>query len=217
MITLYGVGGPNVAKTRASLLFKGLDFDQVPVDLIRKSDTFRQLTPIGRIPFISDDGLVVHDSLFIAEYLDRKYPDRPLLLPAALEYRVKAYTVFGLLERLFTIAAPLVAARLGFFELIDTPTAACSGYYRIDDNLSESLEAELKRRLGSLVALLDGSNCFAGGPATQADFAVFAFLMLLHQIGIPLGTLGDWMSYKAIEKPFDSMFANDNLRGELAI
>ena len=32
----------------------------------------------GLVPVIEDDGLVVADSTVILEYLDRRYPDRPL-------------------------------------------------------------------------------------------------------------------------------------------
>lgn len=207
MITLYGVVGPNVAKTRASLLFKQLKFLHVNVDLINQSDEFRKLTPIGRIPVISDDGTVVCDSLFIAEYLDRKYPHSPRLLPERLELRVKAYTIFALLERLYTIASPLMATALGFFDLVDPVTGACSGYYPVEEDLRSELASALEERLQSLDALLGGDAYFAGPTCSQADFAVFAFLSLLTQIGVGAGAIANWMNERTQEFPFDDMFA----------
>lgn len=209
MITLYGLRGPNVAKTRASLLYKHLQFEHVSVDLVHKSDEFLNLTPIGRIPLIFDEGIIVHDSLFIAEYLDRKYPDAPILLPQLLEERVRAYTIFGLLERMFTIAAPLVAQRLGFFMLLDHTAAACSGYYPINAELALNLEGQLRRYLISLFRMFGGPEYFTGQCPTQADFAVFAFLSLLVEIEISPDPLSGWFERRKLEFPFNEMFATE--------
>lgn len=209
MITLYGVSGPNVAKARASLLFKGLAFDEVDVDLIRKSQEFLRLTPIGRVPLIYDDGMIVHDSLFIAEYLDRRCPKTFPLLPEALDDRTRAYTIVARLERLFNIAAPLVAKRLGFFDLVDPPTAACSGYYLINDAMAGELELRLRQNLCSLATLLDDGDHVDRPAAPYAEFAVFAFLTLLAQIGVCTDPLSDWMLRRTTSFPFDKMFAAD--------
>jgi glutathione S-transferase len=211
VITLYGVAGPNVAKTRASLLRKKLGFEHVAVDLINQSDEFRQLTPIGRVPVISDNGLIVHDSLFIAEYLDRQYPDLPRLLPEELPLRVKAYTIFALLERLFTIASPIVATTLGFFDLVDQARAACSGYYPTKKPLRAKLKAALTEKIQTLAAMLEDGNYFTGRACMQPDFAVFAFMTLLSQIGIAAGPLDDWMTKRKSEFPFSEMFATDDV------
>jgi glutathione S-transferase len=207
VITLYGVSGPNVAKSRASLLSKKLAFEHVGVDLINQSDEFRRLTPIGRIPVISDGGLVVHDSLFIAEYLDRQYPDLTQLLPENLALRVKAYTIFALLERLFTIASPIVAMSLGFFDVVDPTRAACSGYYRTTDSLRVKLKSNLADKIQSLADLLGEETYFTGQSSMQADFAVFAFMTLLGEIGIGAGPLDAWVNERKSEFPFSEMFA----------
>lgn len=209
MITLYGVGGPNVAKARASLLFKGLAFDEIDVDLVNKSEEFLNLTPIGRVPVISDDGLIVHDSLFVAEFLDRRYSATFPLLPEALERRVKAYTTIALLERLFTIAAPLVAKRLSFFDLVDPPTAACSGYYLIGDAMAGELEVHLRQGLCRLATLLEDGDYFGSAAAPYAEFAVFAFLQFLTQIGICTDPLTDWILRRTTVFPFNEMFKAD--------
>lgn len=207
MITLYGVAGPNVAKTRASLLFKELQFQHVGVDLVHQSDEFRHLTPVRRIPVICDDGVVVCDSLFIAEYLDRKYPEARRLLPESLELRVKAYTTFAMLERLFTIASPLVARALGFFDLVEPVFAACSGYHTVSDGLQDDLALVLGEKLEVLAGLLAGQTYFAGETCSQPDFAVFALLSLLSQIGVSAGSLSNWMTQRTTEFPFNVMFA----------
>jgi glutathione S-transferase len=217
MITLYGVVGPNVAKTRASLLLKKLDFEHVGVDLIQQSEEFRRLTPIGRVPVICDDGVIVRDSLFIAEYLDRKYPETPNLLPEVLTQRVKAYTIFALLERTYTIASPLVAKRLGFFDLVDPVRAACSGYYPVDESMAEEIESRLRDNIEPFQELLGKEKYFTGRTGMQADFAVFAFMTLLKQIDISAGPLDDWMDERRSEFPFCEMFATDKVAVSRAI
>lgn len=210
MITLYGVGGPNVAKTRASLLFKRVEFEHVDVDLVHQSDEFRELTPVGRVPVIRDQETVVCDSLFIAEYLDRRFPEAPRLFPEHLELRVRAYTTFALLERLYTIASPLVARAFGFLDLVEPVFAACSGYYPVSDSLRSELAGALNDKLEVLSRLLGDRTYFAGETCSQADFAAFALITYLQQIGLVAGPLADWAIARQDEFPFNAMFAPAN-------
>jgi len=74
MITIYGMQSPHVARVRAALLQKGLEFQHVSVN-IGKSEEFNKITPVGKIPVMEDsDGTVIWDSLNIIDYLDKKYP-----------------------------------------------------------------------------------------------------------------------------------------------
>ena len=130
MIKLYGTQGPNVAKTRAGLTLKQLDFKHVEVNIVDPPSAFRELTPIRKIPVVQDGDFVVNDSLAIAEYLDRQYPDAYSLFPETLQARVSTYTIIALLERAFLTIAPVVAKELGFFALGEA-RAACSGYHEM--------------------------------------------------------------------------------------
>ncbi|HXZ67290.1 MAG TPA: glutathione S-transferase N-terminal domain-containing protein [Alphaproteobacteria bacterium] len=68
---------PFVWRTKLALLLKGFEIDDVPTTYtgIRRmlDGTYR------RLPVIDDNGTIVPDSLFIADYLDEKYPERPPL------------------------------------------------------------------------------------------------------------------------------------------
>jgi maleylpyruvate isomerase len=84
MTTLYGYFRSSAAyRVRIALNLKDLDFDQVPVNLIKgeqRSETFRAHNPQGLVPaLVTDDGTTLTQSLAICEYLDERHPEPPLL------------------------------------------------------------------------------------------------------------------------------------------
>ena len=69
-------------KTRIALLEKGLQWETTWVDLAKgeqKKPEYLAINPVGKVPALIDDGVVVHDSTIINEYLEDKYPSTPLL------------------------------------------------------------------------------------------------------------------------------------------
>ena len=205
MITLYGTQGPNVAKTRAGLILKELPYSQIEVDIVNPSTEFARLTPIKKIPVIRDDEIVVADSLFIAEYLDRAYSDAYPLLPSDLEVRMRVYTIIALLDRAFTTIAPMVAASSGFFSFGEE-RAACSGYHAVSNDVESALLKCFEGQIGYLEQVLDDRCRFVGSQTTQADVAVFAFLHTARHTGLNTGSLEDWYSDVESKMPFDEMF-----------
>ena len=83
-ITLYDLQlasgctiSPFVWRTKYALAHKGFDIDIVPggfTGILERTGGHSE-----RVPVIVDDGEWVLDSWVIAEYLDEKYPDRPML------------------------------------------------------------------------------------------------------------------------------------------
>jgi len=70
---------PFVWATKYAIAHKGLDMEIVPGGFTGIME--RTGGRSERLPAIVDDGEWVLDSWLIAEYLDRKYPDRPALIP----------------------------------------------------------------------------------------------------------------------------------------
>jgi len=71
-----------VRKTRITLLEKGLQWDTTWLDLPsgeHKKPEYLAINPVGKVPALIDDGVVVHDSTIINEYLEDKHPQPPLL------------------------------------------------------------------------------------------------------------------------------------------
>jgi len=76
MITVYGIHSPHVYRLRATLIFKGLKFQHVSVNLSKRSQEFIDLSPVGKIPVLKDeDGTVVMSSmdLNVFGYADTEY------------------------------------------------------------------------------------------------------------------------------------------------
>ncbi|AQU84121.1 MULTISPECIES: maleylacetoacetate isomerase [unclassified Halomonas] len=93
MTTLYGYFRSSaVYRVRIALNLKGLDYDQVPVNLVKGeqlSGDYLARNPQGLVPsLVLDDSSVISQSLAICEYLDEVHPT-PALLPVAALARVR--------------------------------------------------------------------------------------------------------------------------------
>lgn len=72
---------PFARKVRIVLLEKNLPFETLVVDFsgARPSELLA-VSPLGKVPaFVDEDGTTVFDSTVIAEYLEDRYPDPPML------------------------------------------------------------------------------------------------------------------------------------------
>lgn len=77
-------------RVRIALGLKGLDYEAVPVHLVRDGGEHRRpeyldLNPAGLVPAMEDAGQVLTQSLAIIEYLDETHPQARLLPEGALD------------------------------------------------------------------------------------------------------------------------------------
>jgi maleylacetoacetate isomerase len=78
-------------RVRIALALKGLEANQIPVNLIRDGGeqhmpAYRAINPQGRVPALrTDDGALLVQSPAIIEYLEERYPQQPLLPVDTLE------------------------------------------------------------------------------------------------------------------------------------
>ena len=81
-------------RVRIALALKGLDYDYLPVHLVRKehlAEPYAALSPSRLVPLLQDGDAWVTQSLAIIEYLDETHPLPPLLPADALgRARVRA-------------------------------------------------------------------------------------------------------------------------------
>jgi len=110
MLKLY-IGNKNYSSwsMRSWVLLKqaGIDFDEVMVrfDSFDGGSAFKQtiesLSPAGRVPVLVDDGLVVWDTLAIAEYLAEKFPGKQVW-PREAKDRARARSICAEMHSGFT-------------------------------------------------------------------------------------------------------------------
>jgi len=86
---------PYVQRAAISMLEKGVQFDQVYVDLSDKPTWFRMISPLGKVPLLKVGEEVIFESAVILEYLEETQP-HPLLPGDPLERaRQRAWIEFG--------------------------------------------------------------------------------------------------------------------------
>lgn len=89
--TVYGATlSPFVRKTVVALIEKGLDYDLKFVDPNNKPANFEELSPLGKIPVLTEDDLCLSDSAVITQYLEEANPNTTPIYPASPEASAKA-------------------------------------------------------------------------------------------------------------------------------
>jgi glutathione S-transferase len=156
---LYNVNLSNFAtKSRLVIYEKGANVEIVPIPGAGPSSPeYRAINPLGKIPCLDADGVIIAESETINEYLEEKFPS-PRLMPASPEgkARVRAFTRFHDLY----LEPPL---RAMFAHL--NPKA------RDEKVVTEKL-AEVQGRLDQLEAMLAPDGFAAGADFTLADCAL---------------------------------------------
>ena len=94
---LYGYFRSSAAfRVRIALNLKGLEYETVPVHLLKdggqqRSEAYKALNPTGLVPTLVDGELAIGQSMAILEYLEDTHPEPSLLPPdAAGRARVRA-------------------------------------------------------------------------------------------------------------------------------
>jgi maleylacetoacetate isomerase/maleylpyruvate isomerase len=85
MIKLYSSWRSTAAyRVRLALNIKQVSYTQIPVHLVKEGGEqhkpeYSDINPQKLVPTMVDDGTVIGQSMAILEYLEEKYPQRPLL------------------------------------------------------------------------------------------------------------------------------------------
>lgn len=210
---------PFCDKVRRILHVKGLAYS---IDEIRVSQAgrVRRLSPAGKLPAMSYDGVVVADSTTIADFLEERHPDPPLtpadpaqagLMRILEDWADEALYFLELTMRLtWDTNAPhvmprLLAAEPAFLRAalsrpVKTALQGVSRTQGVGRKPRDAFLQDLDHLLDSLAALLNGRDWLVGEKLSRADIAVFAQLACIRetQEGGPRITqrlgLANWMA-----------------------
>jgi glutathione S-transferase len=179
MITLYDYElSGNCYKIRLVLHILGVEYETVPIDFYpgraHKSGRFLRINPLGQLPAIDDEGLVLRDTKAILVYLASRYDPRGTWYPRddpSLLGEITQWTAFA-----DEITRTASAARLheGMFYELDVESAR-RGAHRLFRILDEHLWFSEQEDRDWI--------CAAAHP-TIADIACFPYVMLSEEGGI---------------------------------
>ena len=80
MLTLYDADRcPFCARVRIVLAEKGVEYEDVQIDLADRPAWLYEKNPLGKVPVLEEGAFVLPESPVIMEYLDERYPEPPLL------------------------------------------------------------------------------------------------------------------------------------------
>jgi glutathione S-transferase len=172
----YASGSPWAWRVHIALEEKGIAYEPVLVTFssgdLKKPD-YLAMNPHGKVPVLRDGDLVVYESAAILEYLEEKYPSRPLL-PASPEARAR--TRIEELECTMYLAESFRGlAQIAFF----TP----------EDKRDPKTLAERRSDVRGELARLDGRITGRGGPfvmgeaLTRADTTWIPFVEIAGRAG----------------------------------
>ncbi|CAI8163263.1 MAG: Maleylpyruvate isomerase [Pseudidiomarina mangrovi] len=179
---LYGYWRSSASyRARIALNFKRLDYQYLPVHLLRDGgqqhqQAYRQLNPNGLVPTLVDGKTVIHQSLAIMEYLDEKYPG-PALLPgkAADRAQIRAMSL-----DLASELQPLINLRVQQY---------LSGTLKLDDEAKKAWLAHwfAKAFASFEISLIDhgGDYCY-GNLFSMADACLVPQVYSAERFGIDM-------------------------------
>ena len=177
MIKLYyHVDCPYSQKVRIVLAEKDLEHELVHVDLAKgeqKTAEFRKLSPLGKVPVLVDEDVVVYDSTIINEYLDEEYPNPPLMPENDSAGRARVRLLEDFCDNFFIPSTIHILAEL------HRPEA------ERDHEKIRRFSGEIQRVLGWLDPQLAG-KAFLVGEFSLADVAFAGRAVILQQLGIEI-------------------------------
>jgi glutathione S-transferase len=231
MLELYQFEMSHYAeKIRLVLDYKGLEYKKIEVAPGLGQVELFQLSGQRQVPVLKDNGEVIADSTKIAEYLDRVYPDKPVI-PADPKRRGQclileqwADEVLGMDARKGLISC---VSQNPSFRTALLPNSAPDllrtvvGMVPMDfiGNLgsglglgSDDVKEALRRDLRSLSAILASQSYLLGDQPTLADFAVAGLSLYIKfptgsYLSIPEVVKGQGVPGVADAAEFEPFFA----------
>lgn len=188
---LYGAAmpAPNPRRVRMFLAEKGVQLDEIPVDLRareHKSPEVVARNSLGQVPFLElDDGEVIAESVAICRYLESLHPEPPLFGEGGLE---QAQVEMWVRRIEFQLMRPI-----GMFWVHAHPLTAGPHQHK---EFGESNRALVERAMRWLDGELEGRAFIATGRLTMADIVALSAIDFAAWIGLEVpqdcAALGAW-------------------------
>lgn len=166
----YGSGSPYAWKVWLVLEHKGIPYNFKLLSFDKeetKAPAFLALNPRGKVPTIVDNGFALWESGPVAEYLEEKYPQKPLM-PADPKARAN-------LRRISTEAQDYLAKAIGGLTEMTLFSKEAPAKAELD-----KAKASVMEELGRIEAEFAGPG--VAGALSLADFTLFPWVRMLQRI-----------------------------------
>jgi glutathione S-transferase len=173
------------------MMEKGLEFELDPNCRPSQAPEFLERTPMGKVPFLEVDGAQLCESQVICEYLEDRYPQKPLYPRDPLE-RARVRELITIME----LHVELVARRLYGPVFFGQPP--------LSDGARQAVEKELTKGVRALRMRARFDPYIAGASLTLADCAAFVHLPLVS-LASKLGLGRDLLESMPQIKPYLKM------------
>lgn len=165
-----------------------------------KSEAYLAISPLGKIPAIDDDGFMLPESGIVAEYLEEKFPETPLL-PSDAQGRARA----RLIVRLFDLYVIDQMFRTYFSMASGSP----------DQALIDDAKATIAKGLDAIERYVEGGAYLVGDGWTLADCAAIPAAFYLPQI-LPAAGLDPWQGRPKLAAWYAAVSETDLAKGSHA-
>lgn len=208
MLNLYGaLLSPFVRKVRVVLSEKQVEYKMIPQNPFDKSESFLQISPLGRIPALEDEsGRHLADSSVIAEYLEERFPN-PALFPKDPYERARVrwfdeYADGGM--------APSLIGKI-FFQRVISPKMMNTPP---DEKIVAAGLADAPKYFAYLEKQLGGADYLVGNVFSLADISVANQLVNLRHAkvevdGSAFPQLAGWFKRVTSRPTFASLVEQD--------
>jgi glutathione S-transferase len=202
VLTLYDFGNSVCCqKVRITLCAKGLDWEPVSVDLFKGEQydpKYLRMNPKGVVPTLVHDGKPVIESTLICEYLDKVFPEPPLVPSDPwLGSRMRVWSKM-VDEGLFEGIAEISFSAMFRERMKNMPEEIRQA--RVKSTLEQGVRSPFV--LHAIFAyekafklleetLVDGGSWIVGDSPTLADIALMPFAARLDYLGLIDVWLGD--------------------------
>lgn len=178
MLRIHGApGSPFVRKVLVVLDEKKIPYELDPVFPFGVSAEFKKISPLGKIPALTDNGRSLCDSSVICAYLERTHPEPALVPSDPYEYaRALWFDEYADTAMVHVIGAKIFFQRVVGPRFMNQPTDEAM--------VSKAINEELPPIFDYLESQLGAGGHFAGGRFSVGDIAVASQIVNLRYGGV---------------------------------
>ena len=171
---------PFVRKVLVYLAEKEIPFENDPVNPFAPPDNYRDISPLGKIPALLDEGKTLADSSVICHYLERKHPAPPMYPSDDYDF-ARALWIEEFIDAGFV---PKAGGNV-FFPLVVAPKMMQQPVTdEVRADVERSLAEEIQPMWEYLESEISGHEYFVADELSIADIAVASIHVNLFHAGI---------------------------------